>query len=76
MSDAPSDERSGLLPRERVYRAVAPGACLSGRFHGNVYVFLFLSSGNCSVVVKFDSVDTCLPSSYVKTTVSSGSIIG
>jgi hypothetical protein len=40
-------------------------------------MFLFLSSGNCSiVVVKFVAADTCLPSSYVKTTFSSGSIIG
>jgi hypothetical protein len=65
------------LPRERVYRSVAPGTCLISRCHGNVYVFLFLSSGNCSiVVVEFVAADACLPSSYVKTTVSSGSIIG
>jgi hypothetical protein len=50
-----------LLPRERVFRVVAPGTVLPSRFPGNVFseplqqeifVFLFLSSGKSYVQVQ------------------------
>jgi hypothetical protein len=60
-----------------LHNAHAPGTCLQRRCPGNMYVFMFLGSCNCSiVVVSFVAEETGLPSSYLKTTVCSGPIIG